>query len=137
MPKTKKTPRKPRGRGQGGDGESPLRTLKVGKGQGKGTIPVVPGRSDSGRKHGGFSQGPGRVIISAPVTAARAAQAKKGDSNLLLYLGLDPWSSSGEDDLNGKIKKSVTSKTVGKSARPPIAMKAQRNKLIQVSLKTT
>ena len=133
MPKTKKTPRK--GRGQGENGTGPSRVPKVGKGQGKGTVLVVPGRSDSGRKHGGLSQGTGRVIITAAVTAARAAQSTKGNSNLLLDLGSDPWSFGGEDDLNGKTKKGVTSKTVGKSPRPPIAMKAPRNKSDQVLLK--
>ena len=70
------------------------------------------------------------MIVTAAVAAARAAQAKKGTSNLMPDLGSDPWSSGGEDDLSNKVKKDgVTSKSMGKSPRPPIAVKAPRKQI--------
>ena len=107
-----------------GNGKSPTRIPKVGKGRGKGAALAVLGKADSARKHGGLGQGPQKVIITAAVTAARAVQSGKGSSDCLLDLGSDPWSSGGEDDLSDKTKPSVSSKTVGKNLRPLIAVKA-------------
>ena len=70
------------------------------------------------------------MIVTAAVAAARAAQAKKGTSNLMPDLGSDPWYSGGEDDLSNKVKKDgVTSKSMGKSPRPSRAVKAPRKQI--------
>ena len=101
------------------------------KGRGKGSALVVLGKADSERKHGGLGQGPQKVII----TAARAAHSKKGSSDHLPDLGSDPWSSGGEDDLNGKTKPSVSSKMIGKGPRPLIAVKAPRKQVNHHAIK--
>ena len=101
----------------------------MGKGRGRSSVPVVLGKADSGRKHGGLDRGPQKVIITAAVTAARVAKSEKGSSDHLPDLGSDPWSSGGEDDLDSKSKPNVSSKMVGKSPRPPIAMKVPRKQV--------
>ena len=89
MPKTKQTPGRPRGQGQGGHGRSSTRVPPVGTGRGKGNgLPsAVPGKHDSGRKHGGFIKGSGRVIITAAVAAARGGAKQQGASSQLPDLG--------------------------------------------------
>ena len=69
MPKTKTTPKRG-GKGRSGRGRSPTRIPRVGKGRGRGSALAVPGKADSGRKHGGLGQGSHKVIITTAVTAA-------------------------------------------------------------------
>ena len=132
---------KPTGRGRSGRGRgpSPTRTSTAGRGcggRGGGPAPSpVPGKRDSGRKHGGVGGG------TTAVAAARASGAgnQQFGDRLPDLGGSDPWSSRGEDDTGrcrrrkhdsdgedngGKVRK--TDQSTGKGPRPKLATKAAR-----------